>query len=160
MHTGQDRWIQKELAFTPVKNATTPNHFKSMPLQATGKENGWETEDTLERAAVTVETERAKWPNPWCLWSLLHLKPYRALVHQRRGPKVTNRWGELVRCHIRHGLTCLSIHRKGTSTQKALRLQASEEAVERAFYSCGGLRARQTLEIYDSVTNCEDWLFC
>jgi hypothetical protein len=26
--------------------------------------NSWETEETLERAAVTLETERAKWPNP------------------------------------------------------------------------------------------------
>jgi hypothetical protein len=64
MHTGQDRWIQKELAFTPAKNATTPNPFKIIPLQSTGKENNWETEETLARAAVTVETERAKWPNP------------------------------------------------------------------------------------------------
>jgi hypothetical protein len=22
----------------------------------------------LERPTVTVETERAKWPNPWCCW--------------------------------------------------------------------------------------------
>jgi hypothetical protein len=63
MHTGQYRWIQKELAFTPEKNATKPNPFKIIPLQSIGKGNNWETEETLERAAVTVETERAKWPN-------------------------------------------------------------------------------------------------
>jgi hypothetical protein len=38
--------------------------FKIIPLQSTRKENNWETEETLERTAVTVETERAKWPNP------------------------------------------------------------------------------------------------
>jgi hypothetical protein len=32
--------------------------------KSTRKENGWETEETLERAAVTLETERAKRPNP------------------------------------------------------------------------------------------------
>jgi len=38
------------------------------------KENNRETEETLARAAVTLETERAKWPNPWCLWwrQILH----------------------------------------------------------------------------------------
>jgi hypothetical protein len=64
MYTGQDRCIQKKLAFTPAKNATKPNPFKIIPLQLTGKEKSWETEETLERAAVTVETERAKWPKP------------------------------------------------------------------------------------------------
>jgi hypothetical protein len=42
------------------KNATTPNPFKIMSLQSTRKENSWETEETLARAAVTLETERAK----------------------------------------------------------------------------------------------------
>jgi hypothetical protein len=51
MHTGQDRCIQKELAFTPAKNATKPNPFKIIPLQSIGKENNWETEETLARAA-------------------------------------------------------------------------------------------------------------
>jgi hypothetical protein len=37
---------------------------KIIPLQSTRKENSWETEETLARAAVTVEMERAKWPNP------------------------------------------------------------------------------------------------
>ena len=68
MHTRQDRWIQKELAFTPAKNATQPNPFKIIPIQPARKENNRETEETLARAAVTLETERAKWPNPWCLW--------------------------------------------------------------------------------------------
>jgi hypothetical protein len=68
MHTRQDRWIQKELALAPAKNATTLNPFKMIPLQSTRKENSWETEETLVRAAVTVEMEQAKWPNSWCLW--------------------------------------------------------------------------------------------
>jgi hypothetical protein len=67
-HTRQDRWIQEELAFTPAKNATIPNPFKIISLQPTRKENSWETEETMERATVTLETERAKWPNPGCLW--------------------------------------------------------------------------------------------
>jgi hypothetical protein len=56
--------MQKEPAFTPAKNATTPNPFKIIQLQSTRKENSWETEETLARAAVTLETERVKWPNP------------------------------------------------------------------------------------------------
>jgi hypothetical protein len=64
MYTRQDRLIQKKLALTPAKNATTPNSFKIITLQSTRKENSWETEETLARAAVTVETKRAKWPNP------------------------------------------------------------------------------------------------
>jgi hypothetical protein len=55
---------QKELALTPAKNATTLNPFKIIPLQSTRKENIWETEETLARASVILETERAKWPNP------------------------------------------------------------------------------------------------
>jgi hypothetical protein len=35
-----------------------------IPLQSTGKENNWKNKETLERAAVTLEKERAKWPNP------------------------------------------------------------------------------------------------
>ena len=40
-HTGQDRWLQTELAFTLAKNATKPNPFEIIPLQATRKENNW-----------------------------------------------------------------------------------------------------------------------
>ena len=68
LHTRQDRWTQKELAFTSTKNATKPNPFKMIPLQPTRKENNWETKETTERTTVTLETERAKWPNPGCLW--------------------------------------------------------------------------------------------
>ena len=46
--------------FTPAKNATKPNPFEIIPLQPTRKENNWETEETMERATVTLETERAK----------------------------------------------------------------------------------------------------
>jgi hypothetical protein len=42
--------------------------FKIIPLQPTRKQNNWETEETMERATVTLETERTKWPNPGCLW--------------------------------------------------------------------------------------------
>jgi hypothetical protein len=52
------------LTFTTANNAAQPNPFKIIPLQSTKKENNWETEETLARAAVTLETERAKWHNP------------------------------------------------------------------------------------------------
>ena len=68
MHTGQDRWIQTELAFTLAKNATKPNPFEIISLQTTRTENNWKTQETLARAVVTVETERIKGSNPWCLW--------------------------------------------------------------------------------------------
>jgi len=32
------------------------------------KENNWKTEQTLERAVVTLETERIKGSNSWCWW--------------------------------------------------------------------------------------------
>jgi hypothetical protein len=47
-----------------AKNATKPNPFKIIPLQPTLEENNWETKETMERAILTLETERAKWPNP------------------------------------------------------------------------------------------------
>jgi len=64
MHTGQDRLIQTELAFTLAKNATKPNPFEIIPLQTTGEENNWKTEETLATAVVTLETERIKGSNP------------------------------------------------------------------------------------------------
>ena len=67
-HIRQDRRIQTELASTLAKNATKPTPLEIIPLQTTGKENNWKTEDTLARAAVTLEMERIKGPNPWCLW--------------------------------------------------------------------------------------------
>ena len=68
MHTRQDRWIWMELAFTLAKNATKPNPFEIISLQTTRKENNWKTKETLARAVVTLETERIKGSNPWCLW--------------------------------------------------------------------------------------------
>jgi len=68
MHTRQDGWIQTELASTLAKNSTKSNPFEIIPLQTTRKENNLKTEETLERVAVTVETERIKWSDPWCLW--------------------------------------------------------------------------------------------
>jgi hypothetical protein len=67
MHTRQERWIQTKLAFTLAKNATKPNPLEIIPLQTTTKENNWKTEETLERATVSLETERIKGSNPWCL---------------------------------------------------------------------------------------------
>jgi len=77
MHTRKDRWIQTELAFTLAKNATKPNPFEIISLETTRKENNWKTEETLERAVVTLETERIKGSNPWwwwwfiCVWSVV-----------------------------------------------------------------------------------------
>jgi hypothetical protein len=68
MHTRQYGWIQTELVFTLAKNAIKPNSLEIIPLQTTRKENNWKTERTLARAAVTLETERIKLSNPWCLW--------------------------------------------------------------------------------------------
>jgi len=68
MHTRQDRRIQTALAFTLAKNVTKPNPFEIVSLQTTRKENNWKTEETLARAVVTLETERIRRSNPWCLW--------------------------------------------------------------------------------------------
>jgi hypothetical protein len=53
-----------KLAFTLAKNATKPNPFEIIPLQATREENNWKTKEALAGAAVTVETERIKGSNP------------------------------------------------------------------------------------------------
>jgi hypothetical protein len=53
-----------ELASTLAKNATKPNPPEIIPLQTTGKERNWKTEETLARAAVTLETERIEGSNP------------------------------------------------------------------------------------------------
>ena len=79
-HTRQDGWIQTELAFTLAKNATKPNPFEIIPLQTTRKENNWKTEETLARAAVTLETERIKGSNPWCLWWWWPSIPWRVSI--------------------------------------------------------------------------------
>ena len=39
----------------------------TIPLQTTRKENNCKTKEKLERAVVTVETERIKGSNPLCL---------------------------------------------------------------------------------------------
>jgi len=52
-----------ELILTLAKNATKPNPFEII-LQTTRKENNWKSEETLERAVVTLETERIKGSNP------------------------------------------------------------------------------------------------
>ena len=67
-HIRQDRRMQTEMASTLAKNATKPNPFEIVPLQTTGKENNWKTEETLAKPAVNLETERIKGSNPWCLW--------------------------------------------------------------------------------------------
>jgi len=48
---------------TLAKNATKPNPFEIIPLQTARKKNNWKTEETLERAGVTLETERIKGSN-------------------------------------------------------------------------------------------------
>ena len=42
--------------------------FEIIRLQTTRKENKWKTEEALARSAVTLEMERIKGSNPWCLW--------------------------------------------------------------------------------------------
>jgi len=66
--SAEDWWIQTELARTRTQNATKPNPLEIIPLRPTRKENNWETEEAMERAAVTLETERVKWPSPGCWW--------------------------------------------------------------------------------------------
>ena len=51
---------RRNLAFTLAKNATKPNPFEIISLQATRKKSNWKTEETLARAVVTLETERIK----------------------------------------------------------------------------------------------------
>jgi hypothetical protein len=63
-HTRQDRWIQTELVSTLAKNTTKLNPFEIILLQTTRKENNWKTKETLERAVVTLETERIEGSNP------------------------------------------------------------------------------------------------
>jgi len=53
-----------ELVSTLAKNATKPNPFEIILLQTRRKENNWKTKETLERAVVTLETERIKGSNP------------------------------------------------------------------------------------------------
>ena len=66
-HTRQDRRIQTELVLTLAKNATKPNPFEIILIKTTRKENNWKTKEALERAVVTLETERIKGSNPWFL---------------------------------------------------------------------------------------------
>ena len=48
---------------TIAKNDIKPNPFEIIILQTTRKENNWKTKEMLERAVVTVETERIKGSN-------------------------------------------------------------------------------------------------
>jgi hypothetical protein len=45
------RYLNIELALKPAKNATTTNPFKIISVQSTRRENSWETEQMLARAA-------------------------------------------------------------------------------------------------------------
>ena len=60
--------MQKELASIIANKAAKQSPFEIIPLETTGKENNWKTEETLARVAVTLETERIKVSKPWCLW--------------------------------------------------------------------------------------------
>jgi hypothetical protein len=55
---------RRELAFTLAKNATKLNPFEIISLQTPRKENNWKTDETLERAVVTLEAERIEGSNP------------------------------------------------------------------------------------------------
>jgi len=50
--------------FHTYKECPKLNPFEIIPLQTTRKENHWKTEEALARAAVTLEKERIKGPNP------------------------------------------------------------------------------------------------
>ena len=52
------------MVFTLAKNAKNPNPLEIIPLQTTRKKDGRKTEETLERATVTLGTERIKGSNP------------------------------------------------------------------------------------------------
>jgi hypothetical protein len=82
-------WIQTELVSTLAKNATKPNPCEIILLQTTRKENNWKTEETLERAAVTLEPERIERSNPWWWWWCFVCPP---LLCKAR------RWAYLLQC--------------------------------------------------------------
>jgi len=63
MHTRQFDEYRPNWLSTLAKNATKPNPFEIIPLQTTMKENNWKTEEMLERAVLTSETERIKGSN-------------------------------------------------------------------------------------------------
>jgi hypothetical protein len=50
--------------FYTSKNTTKQNPFEIISLQTTRKENNWNTEETLAKTVVTLETERIKVSNP------------------------------------------------------------------------------------------------
>jgi len=114
-HTRQDRWIQTELVSTLAKNATKPNPFEIILLQTTRKENNWKTEETLERAVVTLETERIKRYNPWCLrwwwvdWQISYIRKKRINMTQDLASvpiamvtaiNFTPLWNRMVHLHV------------------------------------------------------------
>ena len=59
-HTRQERRIQTELVSALARNAKKPNPFEIVLLQTTRKEKNWKTEETWERAVVTLEMELIK----------------------------------------------------------------------------------------------------
>ena len=67
-HVRQDRRIQAELVSTLAKKATKPNPFEIIPLQTTWKKDNWKTEETLARAALTLETKRINLQAPRFLY--------------------------------------------------------------------------------------------
>ena len=58
-----ERWLLME---QPQSEIVFRLHCGSFWI--TRKENNWKTEEALERAVVTLETERIKGSSPWCLW--------------------------------------------------------------------------------------------
>jgi len=73
------------------KNVTKPNPFKIIPLQPTREENNWETEETLERATVTLTGQMAQ---PWMfMMMMINLnyvfklsRPYRSVTARLQKP--------------------------------------------------------------------------
>ena len=85
-HTRQDRWIQTELAFTLVKNATKPDPVEIISLQTTRKENNWKTEETSARTVVTLETERIKLVQS-LMYTMMMIK-WRRMLHFTFNPSI------------------------------------------------------------------------
>ena len=67
-------WLSILRTLYPTQNLQRKHRTDSqmtteiIPLQTTRKENNWNTEEALARAAVNLETERIEESNPWCLW--------------------------------------------------------------------------------------------
>jgi hypothetical protein len=80
MYTRQDKWIQKELVFTSVKNATQPNPFKIIPLQSTTKQN-WENGRNVGGSSCNSGDGTAQMPQP--LMFMMMITDFNLIFHFR-----------------------------------------------------------------------------